>query len=160
MERTQAGYVGCHCERTRPPASLSSVVDDYAAMILHRIIRLVCLAGAVTAPMFAASLCRFISRIAVKHVLPRSGSEQLPSLTQTWVTGVADGSFPLLLIALVLSALVAASGLYVLFSKRLSPDAVATVFALVCCVAYTSAVVSVGSTVMALVIPFLPTANE
>ena len=129
-------------------------------MLLHRIVRLVCLIGAATAPMFAASMCRFISRIAVKHVIPHSGSEHLPLLTRTWVAGAADGSFPLMGIALFLSALVAASGFYVLFSKRLSADAVASAFAVVCCVGYTVAVLLVGSTMMALVIPFLPMASE
>jgi hypothetical protein len=129
-------------------------------MFLHRIVRLVCLIGAATAPLLAAFLCRFISRIAVKHVIPHSGSEQLPSLTRTSVAGAADGSFPLIAVALFLSALVAASGLYVLFSRRLSADAVTSAFAVVCCVGYTIAVALVGSTMMALVIPFLPMASE
>ena len=129
-------------------------------MVLHRIIRLVCLVGAATAPMLAAFICRFISRIAVKHLFPHSGSEHLPAFAQTWVAGVADGSFPLILIALFLSAAVAASGFYVLFSKRPSADAAASAFVVVCCVAYTAALVSLGSTMMALVIPFLPIAPE
>lgn len=133
---------------------------DYAAMILHRIIRLTCLVGAATAPVIAAFFCRFISRLAVKHLLSLSADAPLPSLTRTWVTGVADGSFPLMPAALFLSVLVAASGLYVLFSKRPSPDAAMTAFAILCCVSYAVAVVSVSSTTMALVIPFLPMVKE
>jgi hypothetical protein len=129
-------------------------------MIIHRIIRLVCLAGAATAPILAAVLCRFISRIAIKHVIPHAGSEPLPAFTQTWVAGLATGSFPLISIALVLSAVVAVSGFYVLYSKRLSPEAAASAFAILCCVAYAAALVSLGSTLMALVIPFLPVASE
>jgi len=129
-------------------------------MLLHRIVRSVCLVGAATAPILAASLCRFIVRVAVKHVIPRSATEHIPSLTRTWIIGVADGSFPLIPIALFLSALVATSGLYVLFSKRLSADAAASAFAVTCCLAYVAAVIAVGTTMIALVIPFLPMANE
>lgn len=129
-------------------------------MLLHRIFRLVCLIGSATAPMLSALLCRFSSQIAVKHLIPHSSSERLPSLTQTWVAGVADGSFPLIPIALGVSSVLAALGLYLIFSKRLSADVVASVFPLVCCVAYAAALVSLGSTMMALVIPFLPTATE
>jgi hypothetical protein len=110
--------------------------------------------------MFSAFLCRSISRFALKYVIPHSGSEYLPMLTQTWVTRVVDGTFPLIPIALFVSALVSVSGLYIIFSKRLSPDAVASAFALVCCVGYTAAVLSVGSTMVALVLPFLQTATQ
>lgn len=128
-------------------------------MILHRIIRLVCLLGASIAPMFAALVCRSISHTAVKHVIPRSGSEHLPSLTQAWIVGVADGSFPLVLIAFVFSVLIAAAGFYFIFSKRLSAEATASAFVLVCCVGYTAALIVFGSTLMALVMPFLPMAT-
>jgi hypothetical protein len=129
-------------------------------MIIHRIIRFVCLIGASTAPLLAASMCRFISRTAVKHVIPRSGSEHLSSLTQTWIVGAADGSFPLTLGALLVSAIIAALGLYFIFSKRLSPEAASSAFVLVCCVGYTAALVTVGSTMIALVMPFLPMATS
>lgn len=129
-------------------------------MILHRIIRLVCLIGASTAPLFAASMCRFISRTAVKQVIPRSGSEHLPLLTQTWVVGAADGSFPLTFGALLVSAIIAALGFYFIFSKRLSPEAASSAFIFVCCVGYTAALIAVGSTMIALVMPFLPMATS
>ena len=129
-------------------------------MLLHRIIRLVCLAGATTAPFIAANLCRFIARVAVKHVIPHSHSEPLPELTQTWIVGIADGSFPIIIIALLLSVLVLILGLGIIFSKRLSSDAVGSAFAVVCCFSYAGAVVSIGSTMMAIVIPFLPMVAE
>ena len=124
-------------------------------MMVHRLIRLVCLVGAVTAPVLAAFICRFISRIAVKRVFPHPGSAHLPSFTETWVTRVADGGFPLLQIAFLLSVLVAGLGFYILLSRRLSTDAVASAFAMVCCFAYASALVTLGSTMLAIVLPFL-----
>jgi hypothetical protein len=127
----------------------------FTTKVLHRTLRLVCLAGATAAPVLAAFTCRFNSRFAVKQIFPHSGSEHLPAFTQTWALGVADGSFPLILIALILSAVVAASGIYAQFSKRLSPDAAATTLVVVCCVGYAAGLVMLGSTMMALVLPFV-----
>jgi hypothetical protein len=106
--------------------------------------------------MIAANICRFIARVAVKQVIPHSRSEPLPELTQTWITGVADGSFPIIVMALLLSALIAGLGLYIIFSKRLSPDATMSAFAVVCCIGYAAAFISMGNTITALVVPFLP----
>jgi len=124
-------------------------------MILHRIIRLVFVFGAGIAPIWSALFCRFISRLAVKQVIPLSGSQQLPMLTQTWIAGVADGSFPLLPIALFISGLVFAAGLYYVFSQRLSPQAAASALVVVCCIGYALALMAVCSTTLALVMPFL-----
>lgn len=124
--------------------------------LLHPVIRLMCLVAAVAVPVFAAFVCRFVSRIAVKQVFPHSGAAPLPSFSQTWVAGAADGRFPLLLIAFVFSALFAAAGFYVLFSRRLSADAVASAMTLICCFSFAAGVVVLGSTMMALVLPFLP----
>ena len=110
--------------------------------------------------MVAALVCRSTSHTAVRHVLPHSGNEHLPALTQTLVTGVVDGRFPLVPIATVLSSVIVVSGLYVIFSKRLSPDTMASAFALLCCVAYSAGVVLIGSTMMAIVLPFLATATR
>jgi hypothetical protein len=96
----------------------------------------------------------------MQHIIPHSGGDPLPSLTQTLIAGAAEGSFPLLPISLAVSALVATSGCYVLVSRRLSADAVATAFAAVCCLGYSAAIVLVESTMMALVIPFLPMATK
>ena len=132
-------------------------LGDFTTMLLHRIIRLVCFLGATTVPLVAAFICRLISRVAVKDVIPHSGSVHLPALTQTWVIGMADGSLPVVIIACLLSALVAASGLYVLFSKQVSADAVASVLIVASVVSYSVALVSVGSTMIALVLPFIQT---
>lgn len=110
------------------------------------------------APPFATFICRLVARITVKHVIPLSGSHDLPALTQTWVVKLAEDGFPIILIALVLSALVAAPGFFVLFSKRLSADKSASVLLIVCCVAYSAALIFMGSTMLALVLPFLQTA--
>jgi hypothetical protein len=129
-------------------------------MILHRIIRLLCLAGATIAPTLAAFLCRFVLRIVSNHLIPHSEIAKMPLLTQVWVAGVVDGTFPLVPIGLLLSVLIAAAGFYVLSTKRLSRETITTAFAFVCCVGYTAAVLSLGSTMMALVLPFLPTVTK
>jgi len=77
-----------------------------------------------------------------------------------WIAGVADGRFPIVVIALVLSVLVATLGLYIVFSKRLSPEAAGSALALVCCGSYAASAISLGSTLMALVIPFIPIVAE
>jgi hypothetical protein len=125
-------------------------------IIFHRAIRLVCLTGAATAPVIAALVCRSVSRIELEQVFPRSGTKPLPWASQTWVAGVADGSFPVVLMALFLSALIGGLGFYVLFSKRLSTDVVASAFPLICCFGYTTGAMFLASTMMGLVLPFLP----
>lgn len=74
--------------------------------------------------------------------------------------GVADGSFPIIVIALLLSALVAVLGLYIIFSERLSPEATGSAFAVVCCVGYAMPFVLLGNTMIALVIPFVPAVTQ
>jgi hypothetical protein len=106
--------------------------------------------------MLAALCCRFISRVAVNQVIPHSGIDPLPGLTQVLIAGVADGSFPVVVIALSLSALVATLGLYAVLSKRLSPEAAGSALVLICCVSYAGAIALIGSTLTALVIPFIP----
>jgi hypothetical protein len=128
--------------------------------LLHPVIRLVCLVAAVAAPMSAAFVCRFISRIAIERIIPHSIITHLLPFSQTWVAGAADGSFPLVLIALLLSAAVAVAGLYILFSKRLSADAVASALTLICCISYTAAVVFLGNTMMGLVLPFFQPVSQ
>lgn len=112
------------------------------------------------APVISAFFCRYMAQIAVKHVIPKSGSEQLPALTQVWAVGVANGKFPLILIALSLSFLIVLSGLCAIFSERLSTDTKSSTLVVVCCVGFTVAFISVCSTVLALILPFLQTAKE
>ena len=129
-------------------------------MVLHRIIRSVCVLGAGIALIVSALGSRSISRLAVKQIIPHSGSEHLPMLTQIWVVDVANGRFPLIPIALIISALVVASGLYFVFSKRPSPQTAASVLVVVCCVCYSFAVILMSSTMLALVMPFMKIASE
>jgi hypothetical protein len=117
----------------------------------------VCLVGGGIAPLWSAGICRFISRIAVKDVFPH---EPLPAVTQMWVAGVANGTFPVLLIALLISALVFVSGFYFLLSRRPSPEARTSGLVAVCSVGYTIAAVGLASTMMGLVIPFIKQATE
>ena len=118
---------------------------------------LVCMVGGGVAPLWSAGICRVISRIAVKEVFPH---EPLPAFTQMWVAGIANGSFPVLLIALVISALLFASGLYFLFSRRPSPEARTTGLVAVCSVGHSVAAVALASTMMGLVLPFMKLATE
>ena len=88
---------------------------------LHRVIGLVCVLGAGIAPISSALLCRVISRLAVKLVIPHSGNEPLPQLTQVWIVNVASGHLPLIPTALFISVLVVTSGFYLIFSRRPAP---------------------------------------
>ena len=136
------------------------VLSNITIMLLHRIIRLVCLIGASIAPILSAQLCHFVSRIAVKHLIPNSDSEHLPVLTQTWIVGVANSNFPLIFIALIFSSLVGVSGLYIIFSKRFSANSASSAILVICCVGYTAALLMVASAMLALVMPFLPIVSK
>jgi hypothetical protein len=125
-------------------------------MNLHRVIRLICLIGASVAPIFAAYMCRFVSRTMAPLIVPRVYSDQLPSLTKTWIVGMANDSFPLLLDAFGVSMLIVTAGFYFFFAKRLPAEASSSGLVLVCCVGYTAGLIALGSTLMALVMPFLP----
>ena len=129
-------------------------------MILHRIIRIVCLVGSGIAPVISAYFCRFISQMAVKHVIPKSGSEELPAVTQVWAVGVADGKLPLVLIAFSISFLIILSGLYAVISKRPSADTRLNALVIICCAGFAIALISVCSTLLAIILPFLQTAIE
>src|SRR5688572_4789081 len=120
-------------------------------MVLHRLIRFVCLTAATAAPLVAAFICRQISEIAVKEVIPRSGSTRLPAFTEMWITAIAEGRLPLVGVGLLVSVVVMGLGLYVLLSKRTSGEARTTLFALVCSIGFAIATVLLGNTVIGVV---------
>jgi hypothetical protein len=102
-------------------------------------------------------MCRFISRLAVKEIFAR---QPLPAFTETWVVGTAEGRVPVLPIAGVISVLLAASGLYFALSGKPSAEARTSGLALVCSVGFTVAAITLGSTIMGLVLPFVKLAPE
>jgi hypothetical protein len=129
-------------------------------VFLQRLIHLACLTGAGIAPVITAFSCHFLARIATQHILPLATREPLPSLTKTWIVGVANGDFPLMFIAIGVSILFAGTGLFVLFSNRVSADVKAVALPAIYCIAYSLAVAMFGTSMMALVIPFVPNASE
>ena len=84
----------------------------------------------------------------------------MPAFTQMWVAGMADGSFPVVLIALFISLLLLASGFYFVFSSRPPPEAATSALVAICSVGYTVAAVILGSTMMGLVLPFIKVATQ
>ena len=122
----------------------------------HRAVRLLCLAGAAPAPLFTALVCREIARYAVNHALPKAGLKDFPELTQMLIKNVADGSFPLPIIGLLTSTVIAAAGAYAIFSKRLTAETAESTLMIIYCVSYSAALSFMGSSLMALVLPFLP----
>ena len=122
--------------------------------LVHRAVRLVCLAGAAPAPLVTALFCRELARYAVKHALPRSGVEALPALTELWIVKVAEGALPLPLIGLLISLGMGVSGCYSIFSKRLTAETGGSTLLLVCCVSYATALTTLGSSLAALLLPF------
>ena len=125
-------------------------------MTIHRLLRIICVLGATVAPVLAAVLTRFVSQVAVEHVLPRSGHSALPSFTQTWVVSVADGTLPIVPVAALISLLVVGLGLYLVLSKRVSSEASGTALSLICCLSYTVAVIAIFNTLMGTVVAFVP----
>lgn len=99
-------------------------------------------------------MCRWTSRFALQNVL----SEQpLPEFTETWVAGLARGTFPIFPAILLISALLAAVGLFFVFSGKPSPQARTTGLVAVCSLGFTIASMTLGSTMIALVLPFIKT---
>jgi hypothetical protein len=64
----------------------------------------------------------------------------VPELTRFMVVRIADGSFPVMMIAGAVSAVVAIVGLFAILSRRLSAEAAGTTLVVVCTVAMTAAV--------------------
>jgi hypothetical protein len=124
--------------------------------VLQVFVRLSCLMSATASPVIAAGFCRRVSEIAVDYLLPTISNQGLPAFTEFWIAGVAKGSPPLMAISLVISALVAASGGFVLFSKKLSHDLSGTAFTAICSVGLSVGLMALGSTLLALVIPLIP----
>jgi hypothetical protein len=102
-------------------------------------------------------MCRFFSRFAVKEIFHQ---QPLPAFTETWVIGTAEGRFPVLPIAGVISAVLAASGLYFVLSRKPSAEARTSGLAVVCSVGFTIGAITLGSTTMGLVLPFVKLAPE
>ena len=123
---------------------------------IHRAVRLVCLAGAATAPLLTALICREFSRYAVNHAFPKTRLEIFPDLTRVLIINVADGSLPLPLLGLLTAAAIAAAGAYAIFSKRLTNEAGMSALIVICCISYCAALAFMGSSLMAFVLPFLP----
>ena len=125
-------------------------------MNVHRGIRALCVIAAGLAPVVACLIARFISDLAVDHAIPRSENDELPAITQMWVVGVADGTVPTVLISALFGLLTIGFGLYVIISKRGSPDFSGTALLLICCLAYAVAIVMVGNTLLGTVLAFVP----
>lgn len=128
-------------------------------MIVHRLIRIVCVLGSGLAPILVANLMRFVSRVAVKQVFPHSEGAALPAFSQTWVEGIASGRVPIIPIASVISLMIVALGFHLVFSKRLSSDASGTALSLLCCLGYTVSIITIFNTLMGIILPFVPLAT-
>jgi hypothetical protein len=122
---------------------------------LHRAIRLVCVVGAGAAPIFMAILCRQFAQIANEQFLSRSAHQELPLLTQAWIVDLAGGNLPLVPVALLLSVVILAAGVFFVFTKRITNETASSGTIAVCCVGYTVGIVIAGSTLLGLAVPFL-----
>ena len=121
---------------------------------MHRIIRLICLLAAIIGLVASAQVSRQVARIGLKEIEPIDDS--VPEITRWMVVRVADGSLPILTLAGALACVVAALGLFAIFSKKISQDASATMLIIVCTVALTAAVILVAATAIAISIGRAP----
>jgi hypothetical protein len=121
---------------------------------MHRILRLICLLVAVIGLVVSAQMSRQLARIGLKEIEPIDDS--VPSLTRWMVVRVADGSLPILTLSGAVACVVAAAGLYAIFSTRISRDASGTTLIIVCTIALTAAAILVTMTAIAISIGRAP----
>ena len=121
---------------------------------MHRILRLICLLAAVIGLVVSAQTSRQLARMGLKEIEPIDDS--VPKITQWMVVRVADGSLPILTLAGALACVVAAVGLFAIFSTKISPDASATTLLVVCTLALIAAALLLGSTAIAISIGRAP----
>ena len=100
---------------------------------MHRILRLICLLVAVIGLVVSAQMSRQLARMGLKEIEPIDDS--VPKITQWLVVRVADGSLPILTLAGAVASVVAAVGLFAIFSAKISRDAAGTTLVLACTIA-------------------------
>lgn len=92
--------------------------------------------------------------MGLKEIEPIDDS--VPEITRWMVVRVADGSLPILTLAGALACVVAALGLFAIFSTKISRDASATALVIACTVALVIAVILVAATAIAISIGRAP----
>ena len=115
---------------------------------MHRFLRLLCLLTAIAVLLGSAQISRRLAQIAMKEIGPIDPT--LPELTRLMVVRVADGSFPTMLLAAAAAAVLAALGLFAIFSSRLSPNAAGTIVVVTCTIAFATALALLASTAVAI----------
>jgi hypothetical protein len=105
---------------------------------VHRFVRLLCLAAAIAVLLFSAQVANRLAQVALKDI--GTIDNTVPELTRFMVVRIADGSFPVMLIAGAVAAVVAIAGLFAILSRRLSAEAAGTMLVVVCTVALITAV--------------------
>lgn len=105
---------------------------------VHRLLRLLCLIGAIIAVLFAAQVAQRLANLSLKEIGPIDAT--VPEITRMMVVDIAEGSFPIMLIAGIVAAVIGVAGLYAIFSPNLSPAAGGTILLVACTLALMAAV--------------------
>lgn len=136
--------------KTAPPAEGQSL----RSWVLCSASRLACLSASVSAPVLSAQICRSTSSVARELIMPLAPPRHIPAFTQAWLPPVSS---PLpVLVSAAFSAVVLSVGLYSIFSVRLSRSASSAILTAICCCAFSVSLAAMASTMMAVVLPFLP----
>jgi hypothetical protein len=115
---------------------------------VHRFVRLLCLAAAIAVLLFSAQVANRLAQVTLKEL--GTIDNTVPELTRFMVVRIADGSFPVMLIAGAVAAVVAIAGLFAILSRRLSAEAAGTTLVVVCTVAMTAAVLLLATMAIAI----------
>jgi hypothetical protein len=79
-----------------------------------------------------------------------------PELTRLMVVRVADGSFPIILLAVSVASAAAIAGLFTIFSSRLSHETAGTTLLVLCTVLFIAALLLIATTAIAISIGRAP----
>ena len=115
---------------------------------MHRFVRLLCLAAAIAVLLFSAQVANRLAQVTLKEL--GTIDNTVPELTRFMVVRIADGSFPVMLIAGAVAAVVAMAGLFAILSRRLSAEAAGTTLVVVCTVAMTAAILLLATMAVAI----------
>jgi hypothetical protein len=121
---------------------------------VHRILHSLCLVAAILALLLSAQIAHRLAQAAMKEI--GQIDHTLPELTRTMVVHVADGSLPIRLLAGATGAVVAITGLFAIFSPKLSPQTAGSTLLIACTIAFAAALLLLATTAIAISIGRAP----
>ena len=115
----------------------------------HRVFACLGLISAVIAPLNAAALCDFLSRVFRDAIRTTHANQPLPDFTQLWIMR----KLPFMPVEVAISLVTL--GLGILVFRRKDGEQAMAWLVVICCIAFTMVIILTGSVILAASLPFM-----